>query len=347
MNARTSSNAPAWILCLLLALGLAAVGWLAWSDARSAADRAAPDPALQAELDGLTQENADLEARLAELRALLDADPCAIPESLHGLSLLPEGDGQADAPTPEQAPAPQNAPESPAQPASGSQVSLPPAPPGDFTAGTDAIEAATVLVLSSEGTGTGFFVAPGVVVTNHHVTGTDRNVVVINKRLGRVAATVLAVTRDDAESDYAVLRVDDAPGLPDPLPLCGDVKRTDKVATWGYPGVLGRADPNFLAMLQGDLSAVPEEVYSEGVVNVVYETLPPMVLHTAVTSHGNSGGPLVNADGCVVGVNTLIQRDLKSYRQTSVALSSKDLIVFLRQVGVSPRYRGSDGEAQP
>lgn len=344
-----------WMICLLLVIALTVTAWFAWRQGTEALARsAARDPALAStepveeqggELAALQNTIRELEAVRHGLQALLQADPCAIPEQSHGLSFVPP----APEPTAAPAPAQPEQPEQPVQPGqsgeSGRSTDIPaPAETKKFRAGNDEIEAATTLILSEIGTGTGFFVAPGIVATNRHVVEGSPQVLLLNKALGGlIKGRVIALSQEE-ERDYALIRIETGSRpLPEPLPLCGGAKKTDKVGSWGFPGAVSSADPQFQALMRGDLHAVPEEVYSEGVVNVVYETAPPMIMHTATTSHGNSGGPLVNANGCVVGISTMISQDQQSYRQTSIALASGDLAAFLWQHGVSPRYsRGGE-----
>ena len=347
-----SGKAPrtGWIVCLLLLIAFGVTLGFAWKQGTSVP--AAHDPAVADEKPGtepgagLRNKILELESARRDLEALLQADPCAIPEESHGLSLVPAATQPPPAAParPLQPAQPQTAQPQTAQPEtsdrSGRNADIPVvAEAQKFNAGNEDIEAATALIISEIGTGTGFFVAPGIVATNRHVVENSPDVLLLNKALGGLTrGKVIALSREE-ERDYALIRLDAASrSLPAPLPLCGGVKKTDKVGSWGFPGTISRADPQFQALMRGDLHAVPEEVYSEGVVNVVYETAPPMIMHTAVTSHGNSGGPLVNANGCVVGISTMISQDQNSYRQTSVALASGDLAAFLWQHGISPRY---------
>jgi S1-C subfamily serine protease len=245
----------------------------------------------------LTAQNKALEADNARLKALLASDPCVIRSELS--SLASTGAGSANS-------------------------------------GLAKVEAATVFVLVDSpnlSLGSGFFVAPNIVVTNQHVVDGASKAYLISKSLPHILVGEVIAPTTEKGRDYALIKVN-APSGVVPLPLCATVKKTDRVGTWGYPGTISLEDPALLKLAAGDLTAAPEAIYSEGVVSVVRETTPPEILHTAVISHGNSGGPLVDDKGCVVGVNTLIHSDSESYRQTSVSLHAGDLVEYLRSQGI-------------
>jgi S1-C subfamily serine protease len=274
----------------------------------------APPGAVAEALAAAKAENAALAAEIARLRALGEAEPCAIRQAL---GRLPRAEATA-------------APVAPAQ-----------GPAGEAKADAAGLEASTVLILAMEPKpmmGTGFFVTRDVVVTNRHVVGSNAQVFVVSKGLARPLAGQVIAGTDEGGRDYALVRVDARESTARPLPLCGTVRKTEKVGTWGFPGVISQDDPKFKRLLDGDLTSVPEAVYSEGVVNVVHDTTPVEILHTAVLSPGNSGGPLVNASGCVVGINTSIREDDESYRQTNVSLGAGDLAAYLRSVGIQPEF---------
>ena len=137
--------------------------------------------------------------------------------------------------------------------------------------------------------GSGFVVAPGLVVTNAHVvTGSDR--VTITKDLLRSDARVVAF---DPARDVAVLATDtgDLPALP----IARDAARpgTD-AAIAGYPfGGPYRVDA---ARVGRSLSARGRDIYDQQrVVRRIYAV-------RATIHPGNSGGPMLTGDGEVAGL---------------------------------------------
>lgn len=224
---------------------------------------------------------------------------------------------------------------------SAAGAALPAAPAPDAADAASLLERACVFIVrAGDGdlsTGTGFFVTGDLIVTNDHVVSQGRGrILVTSKALGRpLPATVVA--RDDANGrDYALLRVtvpqDAAIAVP---PFAGGARRTEKVGAWGFPHVIGQNDPAYTRLLSGsDMSAVPELTYTEGVLSAVLERTPPLLVHTASISPGNSGGPLVNGRGEIVGINTMITLDEDSYRQASIALAGQDLRRFLAAQGI-------------
>ncbi|MFF3853913.1 S1C family serine protease [Micromonospora sp. NPDC002575] len=159
----------------------------------------------------------------------------------------------------------------------------------------------TVRVAGMGGTseGSGFIVsADGYVITNDHVVagGTGKASVVFND--GSTAAA--SVVGQDPESDIAVIKVSSATGLRpvefgdsdalavgDPVLAIGSPLSLANTVTAGIVSALDRT------MQAGDPGG-PTRYYAA-------------IQTDAAVNHGNSGGPLVDSAGRVIGVNSTIK----------------------------------------
>jgi putative serine protease PepD len=143
--------------------------------------------------------------------------------------------------------------------------------------------------------GTGFVIsADGDIVTNAHVVDGERGVrVEFNDGSIRDADVV----GSDSAADIAVLDVE---GSGFPVVCLGSSNEVqvgdDVVAIGNALGLEGG-----LSVTRGIISGPPRP--GTGVASGVENVLQT---DTAI-NHGNSGGPLVNADGCVIGINTAIE----------------------------------------
>ncbi|MDR2124711.1 MAG: serine protease [Desulfovibrio sp.] len=296
-----------------------------------------------ARLERLRAGNRGLEDEVVRLKALLREDPCALP-ALMGKAVPEEASATPPAPSatpPDPGPTPagggKDAPPPPAvsPPAAGP----PPAVPAGIA---ELLTGATVFVVSSYddsvGLGSGFFVAPGIVATNRHVARSPQaRVIAGNKALGGMRRAEVVAFSADEDRDFALLKIDGGATAAVPfLRIARGAERTERVSAWGFPGYIAAIDPKLSAMAEGDIKSVPDVVYSEGVVSVVLDRVPPVILHTAALSQGNSGGPLVNAAGVVVGINTFIRQADQSYSQTNIALPGSELADFMRAGGFKP-----------
>lgn len=165
--------------------------------------------------------------------------------------------------------------------------------------------AATVQIVSSKGskttTGTGFFIADGMIVTNNHIIkGAD---VVTVKTENGITFDVNCIVGYDTNSDIAILKTD----------LKGEylelnqanVSKGSEVYSFGNPLDAG------ITALQGSIS---ETLYAYNNVNYIEISTP--------ISSSNSGGPLVNNLGEVIGINTVF----------SSSLINKNLVINISEV---------------
>jgi len=137
--------------------------------------------------------------------------------------------------------------------------------------------------------GTGFFVRPGEVVTNMHVIkGAHRVEIHTLEGKGRTYPVAGALTVDD-EADLALLKVDLPLDRSKPLTMTTSLPdEGEQVFVIGNP-----------LRLEGSVS--------DGIVSAIREVpdLGRIIQITAPVSHGNSGSPLFNMRGEVIGIVTV------------------------------------------
>jgi hypothetical protein len=99
-------------------------------------------------------------------------------------------------------------------------------------------------------------------------------------------------------------------------------------------------DRNYQNLLSGGDEALksPSVVFTEGAINALVEAeLGTVIMHSASVSRGNSGGPLVNLSGEVVGINTQRYSRREDLAVINIALGAGDMVDFLVNCGLSPR----------
>jgi S1-C subfamily serine protease len=144
--------------------------------------------------------------------------------------------------------------------------------------------------------GSGFVIdKSGHIVTNYHVVQGSQNVQVSFSNRDSMKARVVGV---DPSTDLAVLEVDARSRALTPLPL-GDSDRVrvgDSVVAIGNPfGLTRTITAGIVSALQRSITA-PNDYPIDHVVQT-----------DAQINKGNSGGPLLNASGQVIGVNAQIE----------------------------------------
>ena len=178
-------------------------------------------------------------------------------------------------------------------------------------------------------TGSGFVIdKQGTIVTNYHVIqdATEGTVVFSDKTSAPIAGYVGAWP----EKDIALLHVECPPDKLHPLDLATSPPRQgERVAAFGSPLGLSRS------VSEGIVSAVRQSKELRTLVPLEVDAL--LIQTTTPISHGNSGGPLVNMKGMVVGVNTL----------TFQALGGENLNFAVSSADVQPVLWGSSKKLLP
>ena len=213
----------------------------------------------------------------------------------------------------------------------------------------DRLERATALVVNNDTIATGFFVAPDLLLTNRHVVEGIRShgvVVVASRSLGRaVTAQVVALSAKGGigAPDFALIRLKEgqAPGT---LTLSPRVAKLSNVVAAGYPGLTMRTDDGFRRLVGGDLKAAPDLNITRGSVQALQSTPGggKVIVHSAAILLGNSGGPLVDACGRAIGINTFIAVDQEQSGRISYAQTAEAILTFLTKHGVTPETDGRE-----
>lgn len=170
-----------------------------------------------------------------------------------------------------------------------------------------------VSVKTPVGQGTGFFVGPGLVVTNLHVVA-GQSQIQVTTHDGRSHA-VASIAALDTAFDLAALRVG-----PRAVPV---VELGDSDAARQGDSVLAFGNPLGL-----------EATLSTGIISARREFAGGYALQTsAAISPGSSGGPLLNARGEVIGVTSLLAANGQNLSFAVPSIYVKRLIEFARGRG--------------
>jgi S1-C subfamily serine protease len=176
-----------------------------------------------------------------------------------------------------------------------------------------------VLVTNSKGRGhgTGFFIGPGLMVTNHHVVdGHVKVVIELEADQSRHPATVLA---DVPVPDVALLQIEWKGNESLPIGHAENCRALDEVVMIGYP------EFDFLSATQvkGSISST-SVAFREGFDDVLQLDI--------AANGGNSGGPVIATDGSVIGILTFGLNNIDAkLAQFTFAQKINDILPFLNR----------------
>ncbi len=174
---------------------------------------------------------------------------------------------------------------------------------------------------SSQSQGSGFvYDLAGHVITNEHVADGATS---ISVRFANGKSYSAKVVGTDASTDLAVLKVNAPKSLLKPLTL------GDSTALEVGDGVVAIGSPFGL-----------EETVTTGIVSALHRemtspnnfTISDSIQTDAAINHGNSGGPLLNMRGLVIGVNSQIESDSGGNDGVGFAIPSSTVRSIVSQI---------------
>lgn len=186
--------------------------------------------------------------------------------------------------------------------------------------------------------GTGFVVAPRQIMTNHHVAEGCRAMSARLHTGQEIPATVIAA---DPERDLALLRTESDPGPVLAFRRAAEVRRGENVITYGFP-------------LAGLLSSGP--TLTTGAVSALagLGDNPRQIQISAPVQQGNSGGPLLDMRGQVIGVivsklnaQRVAQATGDIPQNVNFAVKHTEAVDFMREHGVQPLLEDPTGPERP
>ena len=182
-------------------------------------------------------------------------------------------------------------------------TATPQPPPTDFSDLFAKYVNSVFRIETSSGMGTGWLIEPGLILTNHHVVEGSTIVSVRQNQGSLFTARVRAI---DEPRDIALLSFDVSQTFLDPMakPIPTGDAYTSKIASsmmaMGYSGELTPLEDGTVGPATANIGVL------SGIVNFIFFDVNNLVIDAAVDP-GDSGGPVLNLDGEVVGMTRAVQ----------------------------------------
>lgn len=225
------------------------------------------------------------------------------------------------------------------------------------------------------GTGTGFFIAPGRILTNAHVAAMQSETwdkykaegffLILNNHAGLREARVLTIAnRDTSMNIDAAILEPVGYSSPDYLSFAADVQVGEWIAIGGFPGKATDVDAAMTDLVEFierrhtpplPEKSIPTLRVDDGILSNKYvnrESRALTLQYSMETTGGNSGSPIVNACGQVVGLHYSGTREIAKVQKSNSgdyyvavdaakynsAVSSKELRYFFDRIGLKVRF---------
>ncbi|MEH6628947.1 MAG: serine protease [Motiliproteus sp.] len=202
------------------------------------------------------------------------------------------------------------------------------------------------------GHGSGFFINKDQILTNAHVVRGANQIVVASRNMGIGVGSVAAIgmTSKGLGIDAAVV---DVRGIvPNRyLTFAHSVMEGDNVAIGGYPSVIASTDRNYIRLLHfideqvvPSTDDVPSTRFSFGAVEAIFINRKGNedLQHGVETTGGNSGSPIVNSCGHVVGLHYTGVSKKEDNSKFNYAHTFREVEKFLKNNGISYSYAESE-----
>jgi S1-C subfamily serine protease len=199
-----------------------------------------------------------------------------------------------------------------------------------------------------KGHGSGFIISSeGHIATNRHVIEKATRTLVMYASGDRLFVRTTTLIAKSTTTDLAILKVDPIPLSEVVTIATPELAAGQEIMTIGFPGALdngtwatlqgvempGKSGEGRIASEEAKNDFIPV-VFSGAVAKSILDSGTHMVLHSAKISGGNSGGPLIDRDGRVCGINTAILPASLAGVDYPISLHASELVALAKTHGI-------------